>query len=245
MDKSERPALVAVFLAMVALIGLAAAVPDAANLPAWGAMPDSGSRPPPSPRRPDARPPRTRTRLPAGGTTVVDPQGGQTVQPLPPAPAAPTQTLPHGATKIFGDGRFLVAYYGTAETGALGVLGETSPDAMQRRVHRAAEPFARKQPAGPGRLRADRQHRRPARRQGRRLLPRHPARRGAEVHRRRAPPRRTAAAGHPAGPGRLPHRRQALGLGAQGPVRRPGARPGVADGQARRPRHPDRLGRRR
>ena len=66
------------------------------------------------------------------------------MQPLPPAPAAPTQTLPHGATKIFGDGRFLVAYYGTAETGALGVLGETSPDAMQRRVHRAAKPFARK-----------------------------------------------------------------------------------------------------
>ena len=64
------------------------------------------------------------------------------MQPLP--PPAPTQTLPHGATKIFGDGRFLVAYYGTAETGALGVLGETSPDAMQRRVHRAAKPFARK-----------------------------------------------------------------------------------------------------
>jgi hypothetical protein len=76
------------------------------------------------------------------GTTVVDPQSGLAVQPLP--PPAPTQTLPHGATKIFGDGRFLVAYYGTAETGALGVLGETSPDAMQRRVHRAAKPFARK-----------------------------------------------------------------------------------------------------
>jgi hypothetical protein len=65
---------------------------------------------------------------------------------LPEAPAQPgrPKTLPGGETKIFGDGRFLVAYYGTAETGALGVLGETRPDEMQRRVHRAAKPFARK-----------------------------------------------------------------------------------------------------
>jgi hypothetical protein len=143
MDKSERPVLVAVCLAMVALIALAAVVPDAEALPDWDAMPGRGST-------------ATSVSSPAGvsgtghtdtspggsGTTVVDPQGGQTVQPLP--PPAPTQTLPYGATKIFGDGRFLVAYYGTAETGALGVLGETSPDEMQRRVHHAAKPFARK-----------------------------------------------------------------------------------------------------
>lgn len=41
------------------------------------------------------------------------------------------------------DGRVLVAYYGTAGTGALGVLGETSPAKAIARVKRAAAPFAR------------------------------------------------------------------------------------------------------
>lgn len=142
-DTSDRPVLVAVLLAMAALIGLAAVVPDAADLPAWGAMPESGST---------ATTVTSTSGLSAtahtdtgSGTTVVEPQAGQSAQPpAPPAPPAPAQMLPNGATKIFGDGRFLVAYYGTAETGALGVLGETSPDEMQRRVHRAAKPFARK-----------------------------------------------------------------------------------------------------
>jgi hypothetical protein len=61
-------------------------------------------------------------------------------------PAAPTPepaTLPGGRTKIFADKRFLVAYYGSADTGALGVLGETSPDRMVNRLRRAAAPFAR------------------------------------------------------------------------------------------------------
>ena len=139
MDKSARPVLVVVFLAMVALVTLAAAVPDATTLPAWGAMPDSGSRATTASSTSGLSATAHTDTSPGGGTTVVEPQG-ETVQP----PSAPAQTLPHGATKIFGDGRFLVAYYGTAETGALGVLGETSPDAMQRRVHRAAKPFARK-----------------------------------------------------------------------------------------------------
>ncbi len=143
MDKSERPVLVAVFVAMVVLIGLAAVVPDPSDLPAWGAMPDSGSTATTVSSTSGLSATAHTDTSPGGGTTVVDPQGGQTVQPSPAAPA-PVQTLPHGATKIFGDGRFLVAYYGTAETGALGVLGETSPDAMQRRVLRAARPFARK-----------------------------------------------------------------------------------------------------
>jgi len=58
------------------------------------------------------------------------------------ASARPAQ-LPGGGTRIFGNDRFLVAYYGTARTGALGVLGETSPDQMHRRVMRAARPFRR------------------------------------------------------------------------------------------------------
>ena len=52
-------------------------------------------------------------------------------------------TLPAGGRRIFDDGAFLVAYYGTAGTGSLGVLGETEPDQMQRRLRRAARPFHR------------------------------------------------------------------------------------------------------
>ena len=51
--------------------------------------------------------------------------------------------LPGGGTRVFGRHRFLVAYYGTAGTGSLGVLGETAPDEMQRRLRRAAQPFKR------------------------------------------------------------------------------------------------------
>ncbi|HEX5086175.1 MAG TPA: hypothetical protein VFV89_00090 [Nocardioides sp.] len=140
MDKSERPALVACLLGIAMLIAIAAAVPDASNLPAWGAMPDAGAQ--------------AVTVSSASGSSGTSHSGsGAPAGPSQPdnAPATqpatqpgPPKTLPGGQTKIFGDGRFLVAYYGTAETGALGVLGETSPDQMQRRVHRAAQPFARR-----------------------------------------------------------------------------------------------------
>jgi hypothetical protein len=49
--------------------------------------------------------------------------------------------LPGGGTRVFGRDRFLVAYYGTAGTGVLGVLGEAPPDQMHRRLRRAAQPF--------------------------------------------------------------------------------------------------------
>lgn len=74
----------------------------------------------------------------------------QTPAPAPTPTQVPTGTgpvrLPSGADRIFGSNRFLVAYYGTAGTGTLGVLGETSPDEMQRRASRAAAAFR-----GPGR----------------------------------------------------------------------------------------------
>jgi hypothetical protein len=57
------------------------------------------------------------------------------------APPAPPATLPGGRTRIFEGNRFLVAYYGTAGSGALGVLGEDPPERMQRRLVRAAAPF--------------------------------------------------------------------------------------------------------
>jgi hypothetical protein len=144
MDKSERPALIGVFLAMAALIGLAATVPDASHLPAWGAMPGAGATATTvSSTSGLSATAHTDTSAGGSGTTVVDPQGGVTAPASPESPP-PTKSLPGGATSIFGDGRFLVAYYGTAETGALGVLGETSPETMARRVRRAAAPFARK-----------------------------------------------------------------------------------------------------
>ncbi|WP_305788898.1 hypothetical protein [Symbioplanes lichenis] len=52
-----------------------------------------------------------------------------------------TQQLPLGGTKIFPDYR-VVAYYGTAGTGTLGVLGEGSPDTMLPKLRAAAKPFA-------------------------------------------------------------------------------------------------------
>ncbi len=50
--------------------------------------------------------------------------------------------LPFGGTHIY-PGRTLVAYYGTAGTGSLGVLGEKPIPEMTRRLRRAAAPFAR------------------------------------------------------------------------------------------------------
>ena len=145
-DRSERPVLVSVLLVMVALITVAAVVPDAQTLPAWEAMPDTGSRA----TTVSSSSALTATGHAGGaangsggsGTTAVDPQAGSA--PTVPPPAPQPRTLPGGATSIFGDGRFLVAYYGTAETGALGVLGETSPEQMARRVRRAAAPFERR-----------------------------------------------------------------------------------------------------
>ena len=58
------------------------------------------------------------------------------------SPAVPA-TLPGGRSTVFGGGHFLVAYYGTAGTPALGVLGKGSPAQMQRQLAKAGRPFAR------------------------------------------------------------------------------------------------------
>ncbi|WP_248582444.1 hypothetical protein [Nocardioides sp. InS609-2] len=52
--------------------------------------------------------------------------------------------LPGGGREVFGHHGFLVAYYGTANTGSLGVLGETDPDTMHARLTSAAKPFKKK-----------------------------------------------------------------------------------------------------
>ena len=94
----------------------------------------------------DAEPDTT----PSGAAT----SSSQPAEPVSPSTStAPTDTpstpaRPKGPYdppgSIFDDGRFLVAYYGSADTGALGVLGETDPATMHRRLTRAAARFERK-----------------------------------------------------------------------------------------------------
>lgn len=50
--------------------------------------------------------------------------------------------LPQGGRRIY-PGHMLVAYYGTATTPAMGVLGEDTPDRITERLRRAAAPYAR------------------------------------------------------------------------------------------------------
>lgn len=56
------------------------------------------------------------------------------------APSRPDAGLLPRSRRVF-PGKVLVAYYGTAQTGALGVLGETNPKAMTRRLRDAARPY--------------------------------------------------------------------------------------------------------
>ncbi len=57
-----------------------------------------------------------------------------------PRPGVAAPDLPFGDGPIL-PGHLLVAYYGTAGTGSLGVLGEDTPDRITRRLRRAAAPF--------------------------------------------------------------------------------------------------------
>jgi len=84
------------------------------------------------------RPQSTRTTPPIEVPTP-------TPTPVPTSSSTPDlpKTLPGGAPKIFAQNRILIAYYGTAGSGALGVLGEKSPDAIFQQLVRAARPFAR------------------------------------------------------------------------------------------------------
>ncbi|MFA6299857.1 MAG: hypothetical protein WC642_11865 [Nocardioides sp.] len=125
------PALFLVLLVMVALIVVAWGVNHPQAPRASSPAPAQAAPPAPVlPSEPPSEPPVEPT--PSAAPTDV----------LPPNPAQDA-TLPGGRYRVFAGNRFLVAYYGTAGTGALGVLGETSPDQMQRRVTRAAGPFAR------------------------------------------------------------------------------------------------------
>ena len=77
--------------------------------------------------------------VPGGVATPGEGLGPYRVEAASPIALKPQ--LPLGGKLIFGHHRFLVAYYGTAQTGSMGVLGQTDPATMQRRLMRAAAPF--------------------------------------------------------------------------------------------------------
>lgn len=69
-----------------------------------------------------------------------------TVSPTTAEEGASTATvqasqLPGGGRTVFGKQRFLTAFYGTAGTSSLGVLGETDPDRAFARIKRAGKPY--------------------------------------------------------------------------------------------------------
>lgn len=118
------------------MVGLAAVVLLA--VAAFGGASGDAAPPPALGRASNAVAPSA-SSAPASTTQPTTP----TPTASPPPPPAEPVTLPGGGRKIFGGGRFLVAYYGTAGTGVLGVLGETGPQRMDRRLTAATEPFAR------------------------------------------------------------------------------------------------------
>ncbi len=79
----------------------------------------------------------------ADSSRAVDIPGGVSTHQASESDAsrAPLPRLAGGARLVFPH-RFLVAYYGTAQSAALGVLGEAGPAEMTRRLRAAARPFA-------------------------------------------------------------------------------------------------------
>jgi len=119
-----------IFLVLLALVGFVALVGGVAHLDPPGSRPGT--------------PPRGPAHLPAP-SAPVRPGVGAGAGDARPVPAAPATTLelPGGGDRIFADHRLLVAYYGTAGSGALGVLGEAGPERIMPRLLRAAAPFGR------------------------------------------------------------------------------------------------------
>ncbi len=79
-----------------------------------------------------APPPRTASPSPSPSSEGFDGSGEST--PL-------ITEQPGGGREVFAGRRLLVAYYGTAGTGSLGVLGEAGPERILPRLRRAAKPF--------------------------------------------------------------------------------------------------------
>jgi hypothetical protein len=100
--------------------------------------PSGSAAPPVSTRSGDPTgAPSSPSGTPTGGT-VPPPYVAAAPPPIPPKPQ-----LPGGGYDVFAHHRFLVAYYGTAQTASMGVLGDSDPDTMFHRLMRAARPFGR------------------------------------------------------------------------------------------------------
>lgn len=141
------PILFLVLLAMIALLVVAwgAGQDEADGAPTTGAPseplgPSSPLFRPTGPPMVEIAPPEPSSEPSSSGAEPVESSGAEPVEEVAPEPPV---ELPGGGTRIFADNRFLVAYYGTGQTPAMGVLGETDPDTMDRRLHRAAAPFRR------------------------------------------------------------------------------------------------------
>jgi hypothetical protein len=118
-----------IFLVVLALVGFIALVGGVSHLePARHAGPPAITPAPTAPTAPGPTDP-----------VVPGPAAGESGS----GPATTAAELPGGGRRIFAGGRLLVAYYGTAGTGSLGVLGESGPDRIVPRLRRAAAPFAR------------------------------------------------------------------------------------------------------
>lgn len=118
------------FLLLLVLLALLAVAWDAGYRSAGPGLPEAAAEtlvpaPSPAPSAPSASPSPPASAAPAA----------------PPAPSV--TTLPGGRTGVFDGNHFLVAYYGTAGTDALGVLGERPPERAEAAVRRAARPFSR------------------------------------------------------------------------------------------------------
>jgi hypothetical protein len=116
-----RHRLLAVFAALVALLLVA------------GVLGRGEGRPAPVAAGAGPTPPSTSSSAASGDHAAY------VVVARPPIAVRPE--LPGGGYQVFGHHRFLVAYYGTAQTASMGVLGRTDPDTMQRHLMNAARPF--------------------------------------------------------------------------------------------------------
>ena len=106
-----------------------------------GGVSVEASSTPPTPA-PPAAPAGTPGADPAASAAVTPPAAPPTgATPTgAPSPSAPPAELPRGGRTIFPDFD-VVMYYGTAGGGALGVLGETTPERAATRLEAAAAPF--------------------------------------------------------------------------------------------------------
>ena len=93
-------------------------------------------------------PARSPTVTSSGASSAAAPSASGSPSPSPASPAsaspspspAPLAVLPRGGRSLFPE-HLVVMHYGTAQTGALGVLGEVPPDQAAARLAEAAAPF--------------------------------------------------------------------------------------------------------